>query len=118
MASRGGLLSHGRTQTVVYWGSPVSDGSGGRTFATPVELLVRWEDRTEMFVDAQGREKRSRAVVLLGQDVDLGGYLYLGTLADLSSAPEPVDTATAYAIQAFAKVPDIKGTRFWRKAWL
>lgn len=118
MASRSKLLSHGRQQTVVYWGTPVSDGSGGRTFATPVELKVRWEDRAEMFVDAQGREKRSRAVCYPGQDVDLGGYLYLGQLADLSSAPEPADTATAYEIQGFMKVPDIKGTRFMRTAWL
>ncbi len=118
MASRSTLLGHARKQTVVYWGTPVTVGGGGRTFADPVELKVRWEDRAEMFVDAAGQEKRSRAVVLLGQDVDLGGYLYLGKLADLSSAPDPADTATAYEIQAFAKVPDIKGTRFTRTAWL
>ena len=44
-------------QTAVYWGSPSYDGYSKRTFATPVEVSVRWEDKQELFTDSQGKEK-------------------------------------------------------------
>jgi len=34
-------------QTAVYWGSPVNDGYGGKTFAAPVEVQCRWMIKQE-----------------------------------------------------------------------
>lgn len=113
-------LTHWLKQIAVYWGSPVSDGQGGRTFDSPVELDVRWEERHDLFVDAQGQEKQSSAVVYIGQDVVIGGYLFLGDLDDLGSAEEddPQNVAGVYEIRQFDKVPDAKGTDYLRRAWL
>jgi len=107
-------------QTAVYWANPQNDGFGGRTFDDPVEISVRWEDRQELFVDVSGQEARSRAIVYLNQDVDMGAYLYLGNLADLSSAEEgdPLIVGSAYEIRGFKKIPDIRAERSLRRVWL
>lgn len=118
---RSTLLRHNLRQTAVYWANPQSDGFGGRTFDDPIEVSVRWEDRQELFINASGQEETSKAVVHLAQDVDLGGYLYLGTLADLSSAEEgdPFASGVAsYEIRGFRKIPDIRAERSLRKVWL
>ena len=119
MPSKGTLISHNLKDTAVYWGSPTPDGWGGRTFADGIEIDVRWEDRQEMFVDPAGREIRSQAVVYTDRDLALGGYLYLGTLHDLSSdtaAPETMDDAME--IKKIEKVPSLKIDRYIRKVWL
>ena len=113
------LLTKSLKQSCVYWSSPTADGYGGYTFNDAVELNVRWEDKQELFINAQGKEERSQAVVYLDQDVDMGGYLYLGDLDDLdSSDPDPQNIANAKEIRAFQKIPNIKGTAFLRKVWL
>jgi hypothetical protein len=92
----------------------------GRTFDTAVELSVRWEERGDLFVDGAGQERTSRAVVFISQDVDLGGYLYLGTLASLDSSEgvDPFELTEAYEILQFSKIPDRSGTVFVRTVWL
>ena len=114
------MLTNQLKQTAVYWGNPQSDGYGGRDFDDAVEISVRWQDRQELFIDAQGREQTSRAVVYVATDLSIGGYLYLGELADLSSAEEgdPLSVSTAYEIRAISKTPDIGADRFVRKVWL
>lgn len=114
------MLENQLKQAAVYWGNPSSDGYGGRTFDDPVEINVRWSDRQEMFVDTQAREQVSRAVVYVATDLVIGGYLYLGALADLSSAEEgdPLSISTAYEIRSISKTPDIGADRFARKVWL
>lgn len=115
------LISRMRKQTAVYWSTPVEDGYGGAAFADPVEITVRWEERQELFIDQMGNEVRSNAVAYVGQDVDLGGYLYLGELTDLDSTviePADVTTGNVYEIRGFSKSPTIGGTKFVRKAWL
>lgn len=107
-------------QTAVYWANPVSDGIGGRTFADPVEISVRWEDKNEMFISTTGQESRSMAIVYAAIDLVEGGYLYLGTLDDLSSGEElnPLSIDNAHAILGIHKIPNIKANVFLRKAWM
>lgn len=113
-------ITNSLKQKAVYWGGPASDGITGRTFDASVELSVRWEDRNELFKDSAGQERTSRAVVFVSQDVDLGGYLYLGTLASLDSSEgvDPLELDEAYEILQFAKIPDRSGTVFVRTVWL
>ena len=119
-ASKTKRFTNALKQTAVYWGSPVSDGQGGRTFADAVEVDVRWEERQELFIDPQGQEKQSSAVVFIGQDVVVGAYLFLGDLDDLGSAEEgdPLNVDGAYEIRQRTKIPDHRGIEFLRKAWL
>ena len=112
-------------QIAVYWGSPVNDGYGGKTFASPVEILCRWEDKNETFIAPNGDQSVSKSVVYVLQDVDQEGYLFLGTLDSLYDAAEssatvidPKDVA-AYLIRRFDKLPALGSTtEFLRKAYL
>ena len=112
------FLTRNHNQTIVYWGTPTKDKWGARTFTTPVEITGRWEDNQETFVDGTGREAVSKAHVYLGQDVDMEGWLYLGTLASISSAASPKAVSGAYEIKVFNKTPNLKGTSFERKVIL
>ena len=107
-------------QVAVYWGNPVNDGQGGRTFDNPVEIAVRWEQKQELFIDGNGQEVRSMAVVYLAQSVVLDGFLYLGVLNDISSAEEadPMTISNAFAIRGYQSIPNVRATKFLRRAWL
>ena len=120
MSSCSFAFSGHRKDDAVYWGSPVSDGGGGRSFDDAVAVKVRWEDKQELFIDADGEEQTFAAVVLVGQDMDLGGYLYLGTIASLSSAEEadPFELKGARKIRARSKVANLKNTKCVAKVWL
>ena len=108
-----------RKQTAVYWPSPVTQGSGYRTFGTPSEITVRWEDLQVEFKNQRGKIVRSSAVVLTGQDVDVGGYLYLGEEDDLDSDHDnPMEIEGAREIEKFDKVPNLRGTKYDRTAYL
>ena len=113
-------ISRKLKQTAVYWANPTATGAGGRSFDAPVEVSVRWEQKQELFVNADGQETRSMAVVYSAQDMDLDGYLYLGTLNDISSAEEadPMILAGAFIIRGFESVPNVKATQYLRRIWL
>ena len=114
-----GFPNRNLKQTALYWATPMPDGWGGNTWDDPVELDCRWEQKQELFIDAHGDEVRSAAVVYLDQDVDTGGFLMLGDLDDISSSSEsPDDVGEAFEIRGFAKIPNIKGTKFERRVWL
>lgn len=112
------FVTRNHKQTIVYWGTPTKDKYGGTTFAAPVEITGRWEDKNEVFIDSIGRERISKSHVYLGQDVDIEGYLYLGTLASISSAASPKEVNGAYEIKAPMKTPNLKATDFERKVIL
>ena len=108
-------------QTAVYWGTPVEDGYGGKTFADPVEIACRWEDTLEVVSDMYGNEIIVKSAIYVTQDVDEEGYLYLGTLDDLDSAEEvdPTTVEGAHIIKRFDKVPMLRTTNeFLRKVYL
>jgi hypothetical protein len=77
-------------QTAVYWGDPVNDGYGSYTFGSdyPIEIACRWEEaeqlRSLQYVGEGSEYLLSRAVAFVTQDLEEGGYLYFGTLSELS----------------------------------
>jgi len=108
-------------QTAVYWGNPQSDGYGGKIFDTPVEIPVRWDVKNELIMDNEGNQVVSNAEILITQDLDIGGYLYLGTLYDLSSDPSNplTEEVKVYEIKQFSKISMPKSlAEFVRKVWI
>ncbi len=117
------LLARTSTQTAVYWGNPVEDGFGGKTYDDPIEIPCRWESKQQLVRgwDAKGNTFDYICIVYVLQDLDVEGVLFLGTLDDLSPAEEsdPRIPDTAYVIKQFEKVPAIYSTTvFLRKAYL
>ena len=101
-------------QDVTYWAPAVPDGFGGRTFAVPVALKGRWEDRTTLFIDADGQEAVSRSRVYLSADVAINGYLFLGT----STVADPTTLENTEMIKDFRKTPDLRARSYERRALL
>jgi len=116
-------------QVAVYWGSPVTTGTGGKTFAYPVEIDCRWENSDKILRSADGQQFVCSAQVLVTQDLDRGGFLMLGTLAELDeigrlhnrydAKANPLKVSNAYEIRQFDKTPMIKKTdQFVRRVFI
>lgn len=113
------ILKSSRKQRCVYW-APLDHGDFGRpALDDPIVLKVRWQDVNEAFVDPKGEQRLSRSKVFSGQDLAVGGYLWLFTGARTAtdeqvlevSPDNPVITATAadehdaYEIRRADKLP-------------
>lgn len=115
-----GFIKKNLNQTLVYWGNPSDDGYGGYDFDAPVEIAGRCEHTAVMVVVNEGEEVVNRAFVYLDQEVDKGGYLYLGTLDDaaMGSSLQPDTTEGSMRILAFEKIPQLSGSKFVYKAYV
>lgn len=98
------LVAAAYIQPATYWGAPQQSGFGGKTFASPQAILVRWEESSELFIDANGEEKRSRAIVYSLLPLEEGGYLFKGT----SAASDPTTLDDAILIKRADSIPDIR----------
>lgn len=115
-------------QTAVYWGSPCDNGFGGKTFAEGIEIQCRWQDTgKETMITVNGKEYISNTQVLVNEDLDVEGWLFLGSLSDLDDLGynslikdfRPNEIDGAYEIKRFSKIPLIKSsTKFVRTAYL
>lgn len=108
-------------QTAVYWGNPVNDGYGGKTFDTAVEIDCRWEEghkqQNHLIKSVKGLEIIMKARVFVTQDVEEEGYLFLGKLTDLDSDhTEPVKIDGTFKILRFEKIPAMKKTDIFIRA--
>lgn len=101
-------------ETVTYWAPAGNDGYGGRVVSAPVQQAARWEQRAEQFHTQTGEVDVSNAVVFLSGDVEVGGFLYLGT----SVATDPNTVAGAFIIRQFTSFPDLRNLNKERKAFL
>lgn len=110
-------------QTAVYWAGPTPNGYGGFTFesSSPREINVRWENITELITAADGERYATKAKIFVNEDVDVNGFLFLGTLDDLDSGEEedPREVRNAFPIRRFDKTPMIRKTdEFVRMAYI
>ena len=100
-------------QDAVYWGNPVSNGTGGMTFDAPVDIKCRWTDKQRIILSANGVQVLVKGEVMITADLDLQGWLKLGRLSDFDSTVDetnPMKVAGAYEIIAVDKIPMIKST--------
>lgn len=114
-------------QTCVYWGNPVSNGTGGWTFDAPVEISCRWDDKQELKTKYDGNQFSTQAVVLVNQDIDRQSFLFNGTLVELQAIAtakgydinNPVEFPTAFIVEQFEKIPMVRESNdFVRTAYL
>lgn len=90
--------------SVTYWAPGAGDGYGGPTFAAPVTIRGRWEDRPSRVLTKDGRETvvaDSRFYTLYG--IAVNGYALKG----ISSATTP--PTTARRIMGVVMSPSIDG---------
>lgn len=109
-----GIITRMLKQTAVYWPPAGYDKYGAREIGTPVEIRCRKEDVLLQFTDIRGELKISNSVFYVSQDVALGGYLWLGALADAPSNPKTHQGA--YEIKQFMTVPKLNMREILRQA--
>jgi len=114
-------------QTAIYWGNPEPDAYGTNTYDDPIDIKVRWEDKAEIIIDSRsgqtyGKEVMSRAKITPIQDLELEGFLKLGSTDDYDSSTDITNPKTvdeAYGIRKISKVPMIRKTdEFVRAVWI
>ncbi len=93
------------------------NGFGGYTFALPTVLDGRWEDITVKFMSDAGRETISKAIAYLSADVLTEDYLMLGETSE-ADPTNLIDGKTAYIVERFDKIPDVRNLSFERKAYM
>lgn len=102
-------------QIATYWGSPSQGGAGEVTFAAPIRMQCRWEDKNEKFIDAAGAEKTSRSIVWTFSELEVGGYLIQG---DQTGVADPTSLQDAMEIKRSDEIPDLRLLNYERKAYL
>ena len=115
------LITKMLKQWAVYWplSSAEVDAYGQPTYGTAVEIKCRWQARNEEVLDATGVLKSSKAKVYVASDVDVGGVLWFGRLANVpTSTTEPKKNIGAWEIIRFDKMPDLKCRQYLRIAYL
>jgi len=98
-------------QDATYWPPGTNDGFGGVSFGAAAPIKCRWEDKAELFRNAQGQEVTSSAVVYVDRVLAIKGKLALGTFA----GTPPV---TAREIRQVGGSPNLKAARDLNKVWL
>jgi hypothetical protein len=106
------LVKKFAVQTAVYWDGSSINSFGESEFSIGVEIKVRWDGVTELIRNKQGKEVMSSAKILTNTDCNIEGWLYLGTLAGLSTPQKsnPQIVLGAYEIQKIEKIPFVKST--------
>ena len=99
-------------QTAVYWANPSNDGFGGTNYDVPVEIACRWVERPRRTTDDNGLEVVSEAEIMVTQDVEQDGLLFLGELTDLTQSEKdnPEQVEDARKIQSVDKAPLLGST--------
>lgn len=96
-------------QDAVYWEFDGVDEYSSSKFKNPVEVSIRWDEKTEIVSDNDGREYISRAQVLTPNDLLEQSYLRLGTIADLPNGVDrPQDISGAFEIKKMDRYPLFK----------
>ena len=95
--------------TVTYWAPGVSDGQGGITFdlITPVAVPCRWQEDVSVMRDAEGREFTSAAVVYIGQNVELLGWMAEG---DHTGTNDPSEVEGAHEVRLIQRTSTLDGS--------
>jgi hypothetical protein len=105
-------------QIAVYWSRLGTDGFGHPTWNAPVEIPCRWEQSPKEFIAPNGTKVVSSCVVLVNQDLDIGGVLMLGALYSDLNESSPKENEGAFEILQFDMIPNRKATQFVRRAYL
>lgn len=96
-------------QDAVYWEHDGMDSFSNPKFKAPVEVTVRWDEKSEIVSDNNGREFVSRAQVLTPDNMVEQSYLRLGTIADLpAGVDEPRDIVGAWEVKKMDRHPLFK----------
>jgi len=86
----------------IHWARTGTSTMAAPTFAAPVAITCRWEDRLDVVLGANRERFESSATVYTSTDVAPGDWLKQGTLST-STADDPRDEQGAREVVLFSK---------------
>jgi hypothetical protein len=107
-----------KNQTCVHWARTGINSHGRATWAAAVERSCRWSGITKKYMDMQGEERVSNAVVIV-DGVAVGDVLLLGdTEVSGINLTEPLKNSGAWKVERLDAIPDKKANDTLYKAYL
>lgn len=105
-------------QKAMYWAPNGEDEYGRTKYAEPEEISCRWTDIAELVVTKDGRTVTSKSKIMVDQDVEEGGLLWLGTEEEWEGTATPDEPPTVEEggneIMVLKKIPNRRATEFLR----
>lgn len=111
------LIRRMRKQAAVWWSQTSPDARGIFGYSDPVQILCRWEDRAERYLDSKRQERVSRSLVYVDRLMRVGDRLMLGDL-DSNTPENPRSSNVVFEIQSIAVVPNLRNTETLYQAYL
>lgn len=103
------LYTRNMTQTATYFAPLGETAFGLQQYDTGVNVVCRWQDKTDLTKDSEGREVVSTSTVYVGTEVAVRGRLKLG-------ADETIDDAKE--IISISRSPSLDGSKELLKVML
>ena len=115
-----------RRQTAILWAVSPSDGLSPRTgpygeiiVEDPVEIRVRWVDRSSQTIGPTANTISYDSVAVVGQAIPIGSLMWLGTLEDYYGTGEgDVQSNRIMQVDEYKETPDLKGREVLRSVGL
>lgn len=101
-------------QDLTYWAPLTKDEYNQLTYAAPVVIKCRWEDKNVLFRNTQGQEMTSAAVVYPAQSLAVKGYIKKGIHSDAI----PVGLSGAFEIRQSGDSPNLRNTQTLNKVFV
>lgn len=92
-------------QKAIYWEYEGVDGYNRPQLKEAREIMVRWDEKTEVKTARNGKEFISRAQILTPEDLKEQSYIMLGALDDVPIEPDHNDFEGAFEIRLMERTP-------------
>ena len=99
----------GRHQLALYWERVGDNDQGEPTFATRIELDVRWVDKRQMVTDANGAPVATEASVKVDREIIIGSVLWKGGEDDIPGAGTGDPDSDFFQVVTYDETPNTKG---------
>ena len=90
----------------VYWGRPVKDAWGDQVYPSPAAVKCHWKEVAYEYLNAQGANAVSKAVVFVDREINADGFLLHGVLSPAILSPRAYPSAAR--IQYVEKQPTLR----------
>lgn len=103
---------------ITWWEVTGDNGYGGFKFAAPKLLKGRWEDRPENFINPNGDEVTSNAMVYLDREVSVEDYLVRGDHTDTDDPMKLFNTNRPWQARQVRRTTNLRNVTTEYKVFL
>ena len=102
-------------ETITHWPVTGTDDYGSYTYGTPTTQRARWEETQTKFINAEGEEVVSRAVITLSRAVATLDFIAPG---DLTHEATPTRALGAYQVRGYSRTSNLRNSQNLMQAFI